>query len=202
MAPTTDYRALRARALGSGNEEAVTVNMENMIDNVLARYMKKWSVRHPRVTRMDDHADRSLIRTLLRELIQNAADASASKVTIRYETRPSSTVRTPESTDPSASIKHVCSHHTLKRLVVTNDGHQFQRSDWTRLKRVAEGNPDETKIGAFGVGFYSVFDVCKEPMVRSGHEILAFYWKDKMLYTQTGLLSPGDFQKYPGGPSG
>jgi hypothetical protein len=43
--------------------------------------------------------------------------------------------------------------------VVTNNGTPFGVNDWARLKRIAEGNPDETKIGAFGVGFYSVFAV-------------------------------------------
>lgn len=32
----------------------------------------------------------------------------------------------------------------------------------------AEGNPDEEKIGAFGVGFYSLFSVTEEPFVTSG----------------------------------
>jgi hypothetical protein len=42
----------------------------------------------------------------------------------------------------------------VHRLVVKNDGQAFREEDWQRLKRIAEGNPDETKIGAFGVGFY------------------------------------------------
>ena len=44
---------------------------------------------------------------------------------------------------------------------------------------IAEGNPDEEKIGAFGVGFYSLFSVAEEPFVQSGEEYMWFYWKDK-----------------------
>ena len=61
-----------------------------------------------------------------------------------------------------------------------NDGMPFRPQDWQRLKKIAEGNPDEEKIGAyvlgrtqtcdvhreltsrFGVGFYSLWSVCGE----------------------------------------
>jgi HSP90 family molecular chaperone len=36
------------------------------------------------------------------------------------------------------------------------------------MQVIAEGNPDEEKIGAFGVGFYSLFSVTEEPFVTSG----------------------------------
>ena len=72
---------------------------------------------------------------------------------------------------------------------MTNDGNPFEASDWSRLKRIAEGNPDETKIGAFGVGFYSVFADCEEPFVRSGNESMAFYWKRNSLFTKRLRLS-------------
>lgn len=154
-----------------GDEEAVTVNTRALIDKVLARYSGEW--------------------TTLRELIQNAADAQAKKVTIRFETHPSATVPLPQSQDPSDHLKHVLLHHTLKTLMVTNDGERFRAEDWARLKRIAEGNPDETKIGAFGVGFYSVFSDCETPFVSSGAECMAFYWKKDSLFTRRGKL-PAD----------
>lgn len=123
-------------------------------------------------------------RTVLRELLQNAADAGARKVIVKFETLPSITVPAPTEADETTSIKHVISHHTLKRLLVTNDGQPFTEKDWGRLKRIAEGNPDETKIGAFGVGFYSVFSDCEEPFVSSGSEAMAFYWKENALFTR------------------
>jgi HSP90 family molecular chaperone len=128
MSGSIDYASLRDQTLVSGqDEEAVTVNTRALIDKVLARYSGEW--------------------TTLRELIQNAADASATKVVIRFETLPSSTVATPSGTDDVEQLKHVVLHHTLRRLVVSNNGQAFNTNDWARLKRIAEGNPDETKIG-------------------------------------------------------
>lgn len=110
-------------------------------------------------------------------MIQNAADAQATTVTIRWETLPSTTTPLPATQNRSELLKHTISHHTLRRLLVQNNGQPFAKTDWGRLKRIAEGNPDETKIGAFGVGFYSVFADCEEPFVSSGSEAMAFYWK-------------------------
>lgn len=39
-------------------------------------------------------------------------------------------------------------------MMVRNDGLVFREEDWNRLKKIAEGNPDENKIGAFGESYY------------------------------------------------
>ncbi|KAI3339791.1 hypothetical protein F4824DRAFT_497917 [Ustulina deusta] len=167
-----DYGRLRAAALRDGeDEEAVTVDTRALIDKVLARYSGEW--------------------TTLRELIQNAADAQATTVKIKWETLPSTQVPFPTMADRSEILKHIITHHTLRRLVVQNNGQPFTKTDWGRLKRIAEGNPDETKIGAFGVGFYSVFADCEEPFVSSGSEAMAFYWKGNALFTRKLQLSEG-----------
>ena len=168
-----DYDALRTQTLGAGNDEAVTVNTRALIDKVLARYSGEW--------------------TTLRELLQNAADASSKQVKIGLQTLPSSTVPAPQSADSSIRLRHVLLHHTMELTKVENDGDVFQASDWARLKKIAEGNPDETKIGAFGVGFYSVFSECEEPFVSSGKEALAFYWKGDALFTKSRQLQDGQF---------
>ncbi|KAK3325601.1 hypothetical protein B0H66DRAFT_470470 [Apodospora peruviana] len=163
--PNMDYARLRAAALKDGeDEEAVTVDTRALIDKVLARYSGEW--------------------TTLRELIQNAADAQATTVKIKWETLPSTQVPLPTTTSRSEMLKHVLTNHALRRLVVSNNGQPFTKTDWGRLKRIAEGNPDETKIGAFGVGFYSVFADCEEPFVSSGNEAMAFYWKGNALFTR------------------
>ena len=160
-----DFDLLRARTLrSSADEEAVTVNTRALIDKVLARYSGEW--------------------TVLRELVQNAADASATKITIKFETLPSATVPLPADSSSSSLLRHTLQNHTLKRLVVTNNGQPFSENDWIRLKRIAEGNPDETKIGAFGVGFYSTFADCENPFVSSGKEAMAFFWKNNSLFTR------------------
>ncbi|KAF7587388.1 hypothetical protein BBP40_007332 [Aspergillus hancockii] len=165
MALNIDFNALKARTMGSGNdEEAVTVDTRGLISKVLARYSGKW--------------------TVLREMIQNAADANATKVTIKFETLPSTIVPLPSHADDTTLVKHTISHHSLRRLLISNNGLPFSEKDWARLKRIADGNPDETKIGAFGVGFYSVFDDCEEPFVSSGKDAMAFYWKGNALFTR------------------
>ncbi|KAK6344225.1 hypothetical protein TWF696_007867 [Orbilia brochopaga] len=173
-----DYNSLRQSTLGSGvDEEAVTVNTRALIDKVLARYSGE--------------------HTTLRELLQNAADASAKRVEIRYETAglaPSDSVDTSsmnatqrKNEELKRMLKSKC-----KRMLVKNDGIPFREEDWQRLKRIAEGNPDETKIGAFGVGFYSVFDECEEPFVSSGSQAMAFYWKGNQLFTRRAKLPQHD----------
>jgi len=167
-----DLTRLREQTVGSdGNEEAVTVNTRALIDKVLARYSSDW--------------------TTLRELIQNAADAQATKVSIRFGTLPSRTVPVPPGSDEATLLRHTLQNHTIYRVVVSNNGESFSTDDWARLKRIAEGNPDETKIGAFGVGFYSVFADCEEPFVISGSKTMAFLWKGNSLYTKSGTV-PSD----------
>jgi hypothetical protein len=144
------------------------VNTRALIDKVLARYSSE--------------------HTTLRELIQNASDAGADTVTLRFDTDPSLEVPTPQGSDRSLLFKHVIQHHTLKRITVSNNGQPFTVADWNRLKSIAEGNPDETKIGAFGVGFYSVFADCDEPFVVSGDRTMAFYWKGNTLSTKMATV--------------
>ena len=166
-----DFARLRNQTMADGLDSEVTVNTRALIDKVLARYSSE--------------------HTTLRELIQNAADAKARTVIIKLETDPSLNVPTPQGADDPVLLKHIIQNHTLKRLVVTNDGQPFTAADWSRLKSIADGNPDETKIGAFGVGFYSVFADCDEPFVVSGDKTMAFYWKGNTLSTKIASV-PAD----------
>ncbi|KAL9601887.1 MAG: hypothetical protein Q9219_002240 [cf. Caloplaca sp. 3 TL-2023] len=159
-----DYNTLRAQAVETGDDEAVTVNTRDLIDKILSRYAREWST--------------------LRELIQNAADAAATRVIIKIETRPSVKIPSPKTDDPSTRLRHVIQNHTIDKWIVENNGHKFKPEDWARLKEIAKGNPDETKIGAFGVGFYSVFSTSENPFVTSGSEALEFYWKGDALFTR------------------
>ncbi|KAH7117674.1 hypothetical protein B0J11DRAFT_89550 [Dendryphion nanum] len=163
-----DFARLRNQTMADGDDSEVTVNTRALIDKVLARYSSE--------------------HTTLRELIQNASDAGANTVTIKFETDPSLEIPAPQGSNPALLLRHIIQHHTLKRLIVSNNGQPFTHADWSRLKSIADGNPDETKIGAFGVGFYSVFADCDEPFVVSGDRTMAFYWKGNTLSTKVAKV--------------
>ena len=48
---------------------------------------------------------------------------------------------------------------------------------------------------AFGVGAYTMFSICEEPLVVSGkkgeEEVMSFFWKGDALWTKTGKAPPG-----------
>ncbi|CAG8733173.1 13188_t:CDS:2, partial [Funneliformis caledonium] len=114
---------------------------------------------------------------IYRELMQNSDDAKSSSIQIRFETA-----------NPDTD-KNILEDKII-RILFKNNGYDFRPQDWNRLKRIAEGNPDEHKIGAFGVGFYSLFSVCENPFVISGGQGMAFYWRKDQLFTKLG--STGD----------
>ncbi|KAI7898765.1 uncharacterized protein BX663DRAFT_579996 [Cokeromyces recurvatus] len=109
---------------------------------------------------------------LYRELMQNADDASSSSVQIHFQSS------SPDQTKPPNLLAK------CNKIVFKNNGIAFRPEDWQRLKRIAEGNPDEQKIGAFGVGFYSLFSVCDNPFVFSGSQCMAFYFKGDQLFAK------------------
>ena len=74
-----------------------------------------------------------------RELLQNSNDAEASLAEIHLTTA---------KRDQSASKEEVT------QVLYRNNGLPFRPQDWARLRKIAEGNPDETKVGAFGVGVH------------------------------------------------
>lgn len=54
---------------------------------------------------------------------------------------------------------------------------------------------DESKVGAFGVGAYTMFSICEEPLVVSGRrgeeQAMSFFWKGDGLWTKTGKAPEG-----------
>ncbi|PVF92100.1 hypothetical protein CPB86DRAFT_830215 [Serendipita vermifera] len=195
-----------------GSDEPVEVNQRALIDKVLARYSGKHSV--------------------FREVLQNADDAGATHVQIRFQTAdyvergmntpvdlpvdytslsadmPSSPdlqrtnelvnqnpQRRQEDHDTSDLIVPCLPPPALENCMVVhwtikNNGRVFREEDWARLKKIADGNPDEEKIGAFGVGFYTLFSVTDMPIVESGDKWMGFYWKDgkDQLFARRGTL--------------
>ncbi|KAI8818837.1 uncharacterized protein EV422DRAFT_167088 [Fimicolochytrium jonesii] len=117
--------------------------------------------------------------TVFRELLQNSNDAGASNVEIIFRTEVK-----------SRSFWQGGNKRVVTSVTYKNNGRPFSEEDWSRLRKIAEGNPDEQKIGFFGVGFYSLFSICEEPFITSGNQSMAFLWKGDMLYTKRGILPP------------
>ncbi|KAL4253718.1 hypothetical protein ABKN59_003690 [Abortiporus biennis] len=162
----------------SGHDESVEVNQRSLIDKVLARYSGEF--------------------TVFRELLQNSADAGSKSVQIHFETEGfmQRDSRNGEAVpEGDSEVERIPDLKTtpVHQWVFKNDGMTFREEDWARLRKIAEGNPDEEKIGAFGVGFYSLFSITEEPFVTSGDQWMCFYWKDKkdQLFARRGLI-PGE----------
>ncbi|KAH9951982.1 hypothetical protein B0H21DRAFT_817732 [Amylocystis lapponica] len=163
----------------NGHDESVEVNQRALIDKVLARYSGEF--------------------TVFRELLQNSDDAGAKAVEIHFETKEyldSKTQNDSLTLDAAQSKRQVLDRKAalVHQWSFKNNGMVFRDEDWSRLKKIAEGNPDEEKIGAFGVGFYSLFSVTEEPFVTSGGQWMGFYWKDKkdQLFARRGTLPSTD----------
>lgn len=148
----------------SGGEERVEVNQRALIDKILARYASQGAV--------------------YRELLQNSNDADATRSEIYFTTTATTTNKV------SDNLNIINNNiNTVNSVHYRNNGMPFRPQDWSRLKKIAEGNPDESKIGAFGVGAYTMFSICEEPLVISGSSALAFVWKGDALYTKTSVVN-------------
>ncbi|BEI92591.1 uncharacterized protein CcaverHIS019_0502190 [Cutaneotrichosporon cavernicola] len=152
----------------AGKDETVEVNQRALIDKILARYSGE--------------------HTIFRELLQNADDAGAQSVQVKFYTQAGVNAAERGEAGPLPDAEK----DAIVRYVVCNDGIPFRPEDWHRLKKIAEGNPDEDRIGAFGVGFYSLWSVCEEPFVESGSKWMGFYWKDgkDQLVARSGDFPP------------
>ncbi|KAG1902642.1 uncharacterized protein F5891DRAFT_1022595 [Suillus fuscotomentosus] len=145
----------------------VEVNQRALVDKVLARYPEEF--------------------TVFRELLQNADDARAKKVLIEFQTKDYAT-HTAGANGKTNGINGTTDFPDLLttklyKWVVRNNGDYFEDKDWGRLTKIADGNPDEQKIGAFGVGFYSVFGITDSPQVFSGGKSLSIFFQGDQLYT-------------------
>jgi hypothetical protein len=67
--------------------------------------------------------------TIYREVLQNANDENAMAVEIIFE----ETVVAEQAP-------------TVNSVILRNNGRPFDKNDWNRLKKIAEGNPDEQKV--------------------------------------------------------
>jgi hypothetical protein len=112
---------------------------------------------------------------MFREMIQNANDAGATEITFDFKKSCSKDGFSTTSNWLSTDSKPGC-------LVVKDNGAGFEKDGWDRLRTIASGNPSPDKVGGFGVGFYSIFHLTDEPMVKSNGVEMHFTWhQDKLL---------------------
>jgi Protein of unknown function (DUF3684) len=122
----------------------VHVNQRNLVEKLLARY--------------------DFEETSLRELIQNADDAGASRVLIDMM--------------GVESVGSGCKVKVSGSLLLSNNGKPFSDVDFKRIASVADGNQCSEAVGQFGVGFFSVFGLSEAPCIQSSGTVLRFAYSD------------------------
>ncbi|KAF8431347.1 hypothetical protein L210DRAFT_3487780 [Boletus edulis BED1] len=137
----------------------VTIDTRALVEKILARYPSKFIV--------------------FRELLQNSDDAGCDTAEIHFETAAFSSRNPKAAMNADASILPELEATDVTQWTFRNHGKPFTQQDWERLPRIASGNPDPQKVGAFGVGFFSVFSVTERPCVSSGDREMAFWWDDE-----------------------
>ncbi|KAI6014324.1 hypothetical protein EDC04DRAFT_3070659 [Pisolithus marmoratus] len=137
----------------------VTVDMRALIDKVLARYSGEF--------------------TVFRELLQNSDDAGCGAAEIHFETAEFLSLKLGAATNAGPRKLPDLKTTNVAQWTFRNHGKPFTPQDWDRLPRIAMGNPDPRRVGAFGVGFYSLFSVTESPYVSSGGKEMGFSWRDE-----------------------
>ena len=175
------YESVLAAIATDGIDTRVEVNQRALIDKILARY--------------------SSVGAVYRELLQNSNDAEATVAEIYISTNTATTSSNGKNngdrpngngTSSDGAGSRTNQNHLVTQVIYRNNGLPFRPQDWSRLRAIAEGNPDVNKVGAFGVGAYTMFSICEEPLVISGgklgvpKEAMAFYWKGDSLWTKSG----------------
>lgn len=139
-----------------GEVRAVEVDQKEFITKMLARYEGHYFC--------------------LRELMQNADDAGASRLTVKAYTAAGEGVTVVDGCVAAAAVR---------RMEVCNDGQAFTAADWKRVQTIAQGNPNEKTVGMFGVGFYSVFSLTDRPIVVSNGTAADMFYRGQQLYVCT-----------------
>ncbi|CAF5160963.1 unnamed protein product, partial [Rotaria magnacalcarata] len=169
---------LRSMAQQNGNEQRVQVNQRLLIDKMLARYSSDFVV--------------------FRELIQNSDDAKATSFHFEITCEPLRLLVTSAKTKITLPSKELTAQNEsllmsntvlkfhnsrITQLRMVNNGIVFDETDWKRVASIAEGNTNVESVGQFGVGFFTVFSYCDEPIITSGNEYMAFVWRDDISLT-------------------
>uniref|UniRef100_A0A3B1K9U9 HEPN domain-containing protein n=1 Tax=Astyanax mexicanus TaxID=7994 RepID=A0A3B1K9U9_ASTMX len=109
---------------------------------------------------------------ILKELIQNADDAEASKIVFTYDERTYGT---------DSVWSEALGKYQGPALYAYNDA-VFTEEDWKGIQQVGRSikQEDPTKVGRFGIGFNSIYHVTDLPCVFSSKHLAVFDPQKKM----------------------
>ncbi|CAD6935683.1 unnamed protein product [Tilletia controversa] len=197
MAGVDSTAALSALLSSSAAPQAITVNQRALIDKILARYAAEWTVFRELLQNADDAGATECHLRFESKQYHEYKQRKALAAAPSHSDNPTAASATADGepaggADTSFATAHGAPNEPpqldldakLHSWAFANDGMPFRTEDWARLRRIAEGNPDPERIGAFGVGYYSVFSICENPMVSSGGEIMGFFWDNDSLFTR------------------
>ncbi len=175
---SSDLRA-QLFASGSFDEQEVTVNQRALIDKILARYSSDFTVFRELIQNAND-AGASDVEILFTTapippagapppsppLGQSSSAAATSSGTSNKRDKDGSfsfaswflnrATKVADKVGQAIKEGSLLSSSPPKptrevvSIVVRNNGKAFTKADWARVRSIAEGNPDEGKIGMFG----------------------------------------------------
>ncbi|CAF2099972.1 unnamed protein product [Rotaria magnacalcarata] len=169
---------LRSMAQQNGNEQRVQVNQRLLIDKMLARYSSDFVVFRELIQNSDDAKATSFHFEITCEPLRPPATSAKTKITLPSKEL---TAQNESLLMSNTVLKFHNSRITQLRMV--NNGIVFEETDWKRVASIAEGNTNVDSVGQFGVGFFTVFSYCDEPIITSGNEYMAFVWRDDISLT-------------------
>ena len=170
-------KELQELVLASGVREKVKVNQRHLIDKILARYSGEFTIFRELIQNANDAGASCLeIHLKCSNFPKESSPNEINKVEVKKES--SSTLAAASlfalfniSKKPTEQPKHQEKDKNIPKgptwyencivseILVKNNGRLFENEDWNRIRRIAEGNPNQQACGMFGVGFYSVFSL-------------------------------------------
>ncbi|KAK4315041.1 hypothetical protein Pmani_013712 [Petrolisthes manimaculis] len=115
---------------------------------------------------------------IIKELVQNAEDAGASKVDVVHDTR---------------SLEFPEAHQDVQRFIrgpalcLYNDA-VFSEEDWNGIRKLSDSikKDDPLRVGQFGLGFKSVFHITDYITIISGSKLLFMDPSERVLFMDHG----------------
>ncbi|CAF4118498.1 unnamed protein product, partial [Adineta steineri] len=199
---STKLKDIPKDSLDNGFEGQVTINTRMFIDKALARYSSDFIICRELIQNADDaHATWfhfEITCCPLKDLkdfqssqgnhpVRHRSTQFISEISNAFRIFKPNTQMSPLSEGSHAS-NNVSSERDFHNYCITeiranNNGRVFNETDWERVMSIAEGNTDVDAVGQFGVGFFSVFSLCEEPIIISGNEYMVFMWENDVLST-------------------